>query len=90
MSEDLWASKGVPTEGVVVSYFIARRFGDVAGTNAAIAYDKKKDTQQALASVQALLGVWSFIAYHFRQLPPVFPSDIAHQAPHILGAVRDG
>lgn len=41
---------------VIISYFLARHFGDVAGTKAAIAFEKEKASKARIAALRALLN----------------------------------
>ncbi len=41
---------------VLISYFLARYFGDVAGTEAAIAFEKEKAKKARIAALRALLN----------------------------------
>jgi hypothetical protein len=42
--------------GLLASYYIARRFGDLAGTDAATKYEEEKEKRERVAALQALLN----------------------------------
>ena len=68
-------SIAISAASVIISYFLARHSGDVAGTNAAIAYEREKASKARIAALRALLNEIEVIRGLAQQNSEISPTE---------------